>query len=189
MGRSYARASSSKPRWFRRTGFPRMTAGLTYAGPNIPPSNLVGNDSGAPLDPRAAPASRVTTCQTPELVATGGVTWTPEIGSGGLTGLVYIDGRMTSDYNTSSDLFRKEQDGAIFNARVGVRGPDEWASNSGRRICSTMSRKSHSIRPSGEEGATTSAFADPQYPDGRQIFSQFLTAEPRTYGVTLRGEF
>ena len=32
------------------------------------------------------------------------------------------------------------------------------------------------------------AFADPQYPGGRQIFSQFL-AEPRTYGVTLRGKF
>jgi hypothetical protein len=29
---------------------------------------------------------------------------------------------------------------------------------------------------------------DPQYPGGRQIFSQFL-AEPRTYGITLRGKF
>ena len=31
-------------------------------------------------------------------------------------------------------------------------------------------------------------FTDPQYPGGRQIFSQFL-AEPRTYGITLRGSF
>ncbi len=61
----------------------------------------------------------------PELVATGSVAWTPDIGSSGLTGLVYIDGRMTSDYNTGSDLFpQKEQDGyAIFNARIGIRGP------------------------------------------------------------------
>src|SRR3546814_1825500 len=48
----------------------------------------------------------------PELVATGSVAWTPDIGSSGLTGLVHIDGRMTSDYNTGSDLFpQKAQDG------------------------------------------------------------------------------
>ena len=39
-----------------------------------------------------------------------------------------------------------------------------------------------------QEGAATAAFQDPQYPGGRQLFSQFL-AEPRTYGVTLRGRF
>ena len=39
-----------------------------------------------------------------------------------------------------------------------------------------------------QEGAATPAFVDPQYPGGRQLFSQFL-AEPRTYGVTLRGRF
>src|SRR3546814_16051656 len=73
----------------------------------------------------------------PEQGATGSVAWTPDIGSSGLTGLVYIDGRRTSDYNTGSDLFpQKAQDGyALFNARLGVRGPDEkwgielWAQN------------------------------------------------------------
>ena len=47
-----------------------------------------------------------------------------------MSGLFYIDGRLTSDYNTGSDLFpQKEQDGyAVFNARIGLRGPDEaWA--------------------------------------------------------------
>jgi len=39
-----------------------------------------------------------------------------------------------------------------------------------------------------QEGAATAAFQDPQYPGGRQLFSQFL-AEPRTYGVTVRGKF
>ena len=39
-----------------------------------------------------------------------------------------------------------------------------------------------------QAGTTSAPFTDPQYPGGRQIFSQFL-AEPRTYGVTLRGKF
>src|SRR3546814_9264744 len=63
---------------------------------------LVGNKSGAPLDQalRKLPGNNLSNA--PELVATGSVAWTPEIGSGGLTGLVYVDGRMTSDYNTGS---------------------------------------------------------------------------------------
>jgi len=39
-----------------------------------------------------------------------------------------------------------------------------------------------------QQGANTATFQDPIYPGGRQLFSQFL-AEPRTYGVTLRGRF
>ncbi len=168
----------------------RMTAGLTYARTKYR-SNLVGNDSGAPLDPalRLLPGNNMSNA--PELVATGSVAWTPDIGSSGLTGLVYIDGRMTSDYNTGSDLFpQKAQDGyAIFNARIGIRGPDEkwgiefWGQNIFNKQYAQVAFNSPF-----QEGATTSAFADPQYPGGRQIFSQFL-AEPRTYGVTLRGKF
>ncbi|MGN6595369.1 TonB-dependent receptor [Sphingopyxis terrae] len=170
----------------------RMTAGLTYAKTKYR-ANLVGTASGAPLDQalRLLPGSNLSNA--PELVATGSVTWTPEIGSSGLTGLVYIDGRMTSDYNTGSDLFpQKEQDGyAIFNARVGVRGPDEkwgiefWAQNLFNKQYAQVAFNS----PFQEGGTSTgTAFADPQYPGGRQLFSQFL-AEPRTYGVTLRGKF
>src|SRR3546814_5961262 len=102
-----------------------MTAGLTYAKTKYR-GQLVGNESGAPLDQalRLLPGDNLSNA--PELVATGSVAWTPDIGSSGLTGLVYIDGRMTSDYNTGSDLFpQKAQDGyALFNARLGVRGPD-----------------------------------------------------------------
>ena len=170
----------------------RMTAGLTYARTKYR-SNLVGNDSGAPLDQalRLLPGNNLSNA--PELVATGSVAWTPDIGSSGLTGLVYIDGRMTSDYNTGSDLFpQKAQDGyALFNARIGIRGPDEkwgiefWGQNIFNKQYAQVAFNSPF-----QEGATstTTAFADPQYPGGRQIFSQFL-AEPRTYGVTLRGKF
>jgi len=170
----------------------RMTAGLTYAKTKYR-GQLVGNDSGAPLDQalRLLPGNNLSNA--PELVATGSVAWTPDIGSSGLTGLVYIDGRMTSDYNTGSDLFpQKEQNGyALFNARIGIRGPDEkwgiefWGQNIFNKQYAQVAFNSPF-----QEGATsaTAAFADPQYPGGRQIFSQFL-AEPRTYGVTLRGKF
>jgi len=170
----------------------RMSAGLTYAKTKYR-SNLVGNSSGSPLDQalRQLPGNNLSNA--PELVATGSVTWTPEIGSSGLTGLVYLDGRMTSDYNTGSDLFpQKEQDGyAIFNARVGIRGADEkwgielWAQNIFNKQYAQVAFNS----PFQEGGTSTgTAFADPQYPGGRQLFSMFL-AEPRTYGVTLRGKF
>jgi len=170
----------------------RMTAGLTYAKTKYR-NDLVGTDSGAPLDQalRLLPGNNLSNA--PELVATGSVAWTPDIGSSGLTGLVYIDGRMTSDYNTGSDLFpQKAQDGyALFNARIGIRGPDEkwgiefWGQNIFNKQYAQVAFNS----PFQEGGtSTTTAFADPQYPGGRQIFSQFL-AEPRTYGVTLRGKF
>ncbi len=170
----------------------RMTAGLTYAKTKYR-GNLVGNNSGAPLDQalRLLPGQNMSNA--PELVATGSVAWTPDIGSSGLSGLVYLDGRMTSDYNTGSDLFpQKEQNGyAIFNARIGIRGPDEkwgiefWGQNIFNKQYAQVAFNS----PFQEGGTSTgAAFADPQYPGGRQIFSQFL-AEPRTYGVTLRGKF
>ncbi|MBE1528418.1 outer membrane receptor protein involved in Fe transport [Sphingopyxis sp. OAS728] len=170
----------------------RMTAGLTYASTKYR-GQLVGNNSGAPLDQalRLLPGNNLSNA--PELVATGSVAWTPDIGSSGLTGLVYIDGRMTSDYNTGSDLFpQKEQNGyALFNARIGIRGPDEkwgiefWGQNIFNKQYAQVAFNS----PFQEGGTSaTTAFADPQYPGGRQIFSQFL-AEPRTYGVTLRGKF
>jgi outer membrane receptor protein involved in Fe transport len=87
---------------------------------------------------------------------------------------------------------QKAQDGyAIFNARAGLRGPDEkwgievWAQNLFNKQYSQVA-----FNAPFQEGATstTTAFADPQFPGGRQIFSMFL-AEPRTYGVTLRGKF
>ena len=170
----------------------RMTAGLTYAKTKYR-GQLVGNNSGAPLDQalRLLPGNNLSNA--PELVATGSVAWTPDIGSSGLTGLVYVDGRMTSDYNTGSDLFpQKAQDGyALFNARIGIRGPDEkwgiefWGQNIFNKQYAQVAFNS----PFQEGGTSaTTAFADPQYPGGRQIFSQFL-AEPRTYGVTLRGKF
>ena len=109
----------------------------------------------------------------------------------GLSALFYVDGRMTSDYNTGSDLFpQKEQDGYVLvNARVGLRGPDEhWGIELWVQNATNQDYAQVAFNSPFQEGAATAAFQDPQYPGGRQLFSQFL-AEPRTYGVTLRGKF
>ncbi len=168
----------------------RVAAGLTYTDTSYR-NNLVGTASGAPLAAalRKLPGDNLSNA--PEIVATGSMTWTPELGNSGLSGLFYVDGRMSGDYNTGSDLFpQKEQDGfALFNARVGLRGPDEkwsielWAQN----LFNTQYAQVAFNTPF-QAGTTSAPFTDPQYPGGRQIFSQFL-AEPRTYGITLRGKF
>ncbi|HEU4821171.1 MAG TPA: TonB-dependent receptor [Qipengyuania sp.] len=168
----------------------RVAAGLTYARTKYR-DDIIGNKSGAPLDPalRKLPGDNLSNA--PEIVATGSVTWTPEIGDSGLSGLVYIDGRMTGDYNTGSDLFpQKEQDGyALFNARVGIRGPEErWALELWAQNLFDKDYAQVAFNSPFQAGTTSAPFVDPQYPGGRQIFSQFL-AEPRTYGITGRFRF
>lgn len=169
----------------------RVAAGLTYARTKYR-NDLVGNNNGTPLDQalRVLPGQNLSNA--PELTATGSVTWTPEIGSNGLSGLVYIDGRLTSDYNTGSDLFpQKGQDGfGIFNARIGLRGPDEkWSVELWGQNIFNKNYAQVAFNSPFQAGTTSAPFNDAgNYPGGRQIFSQFL-AEPRTYGVTLRGKF
>jgi outer membrane receptor protein involved in Fe transport len=141
-----------------------INLGFTYADTKYA-NNLVGNRFGAPLDPalRKLPGDNLSNA--PEVVITGSLAYTPDIGSSGLSGLFYVDTRVTDDFNTGSDLFpQKEEDGfVIVNARVGIRGPDErWA-----------------LEVWGQNLFNTNYW---------QIFSAFL-AEPRTYGVTVRTKF
>ena len=168
----------------------RVTMGATFSDTSYR-DNLVGNSAGAPLNQalRRLPGSRLSNA--PGITATSSVAWTPDIGGTGLSGLFYIDGRLTDDYNTGSDLFpQKAQDSfAIFNARVGLRGPDErWAIEFWGQNIFNKNYAQVAFNSPFQEGAATAAFQDPQYPGGRQLFSQFL-AEPRTYGITLRGKF
>lgn len=168
----------------------RVAAGLTYARTKYR-DDLIGTNTGAPLDQalRKLPGDNLSNA--PELVATGSITWTPEIGSNGLSGLFYIDTRMTSDYNTGSDLFpQKEQDGyALFNARIGVRGPDDaWSVELWGQNIFNKDYAQVAFNTPFQAGGASAAFVDPQYPGGRQLFSHFL-AEPRTYGITVRGKF
>lgn len=168
----------------------RVTAGFTYAETKYR-NDLVGNISGAPLDPalRVLPGSELSNA--PQYTVTGSVAWTPAIGNSGYSLLFYADTRMVSSYNTGSDLFpQKGQEGfALVNARVGLRGPDDhfsielWAQNLTNKQYAQVAFSSPF-----QAGTGSAPFTDPQYPGGRQLFSQFL-AEPRTFGVTLRGKF
>ena len=168
----------------------QVAAGFTYADTKYR-NNLVGNSSGAPLDQalRELPGNNLSNA--PKAVTTGSITWTPPIGSSGLSGLVYFDTRMTSDYNTGSDLFpQKGQDGyAVFNGRIGIRGADDrWGVEFWGQNLFNQGYAQVAFNSPFQEGATGAPFTDPSFPGGRQIFSAFL-AEPRTYGITLRGKF
>lgn len=167
----------------------RVTMGLTLTDTGYR-NQLVGTSAGAPLDQalRLLPGRNLS--NSADIVATSSASWTPQIG-GGYSALFYVDTRMTSDYNTGSDLFpQKAQDGyAIVNARIGLRTPDEkfslefWAQN-----LTNVDYAQVAFNSPFQEGVATAAFQDPQYPGGRQLFSQYL-AEPRTYGATIRARF
>ena len=168
----------------------RVGLGFTYANTRYN-DDVVGSNTGAPLTPalRKLPGDNLSNA--PRTVTTGSLTWTPEIGTSGLSGLFYIDARMTGDYNTGSDLFpQKEQDSyTIVNARVGIRGAeDRWSLEFWAQNLFNVNYAQVAFNSPFQSGGASAAYTDPQYPGGRQIFSQFL-AEPRTYGITLRGSF
>jgi outer membrane receptor protein involved in Fe transport len=168
----------------------RVGLGLTYSETKYR-DQLVGTAAGAPLDQalRKLPGDNLSNA--PEIVATASFSWTPDIGSSGLSGLLYFDSRLTDDYNTGSDLFpQKEQDSyAIFNARIGIRGKDQrWALEFWGQNVFNQNYTQVGFNSPFQEGAVGAPFTDPQFPGGRQIFSAYL-AEPRTYGVTVRSRF
>jgi outer membrane receptor protein involved in Fe transport len=172
----------------------RFAGGLTYVRAKFA-NRLVGSSNGAvPLDPALFLLPGSINSQAPEVVTTVSASWTPELGSSGLSALFYIDGRMTSDFNTGSDLFpEKRQDGyAVFNARVGLRGPQQrWAVEFwGQNIFNqdyTQVAFSSPLQSSSPSTSTTGQFALGA-PMANQLISAYL-AEPRTYGITLRGSF
>ncbi len=167
----------------------RVSLGATFTDTGYR-DNLVGTSAGAPLNQslRRLPGQNLS--NSANIVTTASASWTPQIG-GGYSALFYADTRMTSDYNTGSDLFpQKTQDGyAIVNARIGLRTPDEkfslefWAQN-----LTNVDYAQVAFNSPFQEGGNSAAYQDPQYPGGRQLFSQFL-AEPRTYGATIRARF
>ncbi|WBH17892.1 TonB-dependent receptor [Sphingomonas radiodurans] len=152
--------------------------------------NLVGSASGEALDPALflTPGSQMSNA--PRNVVTSSFSWTPDIGSNGLSALFYIDGRMSSDYNTGSDLFvEKEQDGfVVANARIGIRGADSnWALEA--FVQNLFDEDYQQVAFNAPfQGAGSLAQVQRFGGTGNQIFSSFL-AEPRTYGITARKRF
>ena len=171
----------------------QFTAGFTYADTRYR-NDLIGRDTGTPLDPALFLLPGDNLSNAPKYTATASATWTPEIGSSGLSLLVYADARLTGDYNTGSDLFpEKEQDSyALVNARLGLRGPEQrwsielWAQNlfdqNYQQVAfNTPFQGSNSV-------AHVTNFGGPSFLTANQLFSSFL-AEPRTWGVTGRFRF
>ena len=168
----------------------QVAVGHTYSDTKYR-KNLVGSDSGEALSPALFLLSDNQLSNAPETVQTASFTWTPDIGTSGLRGLVYVDTRVSSGYNTGSDLFpEKSQDGfALVNARLGLRGPDSvwglefWSQN----IFNKKYQQVAFNTPFQGAGsiAQTQAFGGGAQ---NQLFSAFL-AEPRTYGVTARTRF
>ena len=172
----------------------RVAGGATYAEAKFA-NRLVGSGNGAvPLDPALFLLPGSINSNAPKMVTTASMAWTPDIGTSGLSALFYVDGRLTSDYNTGSDLFpEKRQDGfAIVNARVGIRGPNQrwavefWGQNIFNQDYTQVSFSSP-LQSSSPATSTTGQFAAGA-PMANQLISSYL-AEPRTYGITLRGSF
>ena len=152
------------------------TVGLTYADTHYR-NNLVGRDTGIALDPalRLLPDDNISNA--PEITATGSLSWTPPIGDSGMAGLFFVNARMVSDYNTGSDLlYGKEQDGfVVVNGRVGVTNIGGHFAIEGW------------VQNLFDKDYTQVGFNTP-FVASQQTYSAFL-AEPRTYGVTVRGKF
>ncbi len=152
--------------------------------------DLVGTN-GRPLAPTLfqLPGRRLSNA--PKYVITGGATYTPPIGGSGLTGLLYVDFRYQSEFNTGSDLdLEKVQEGVfVANARLGLQGPDRrwsvelWAQN----LLDTDYQQVTFDAPL-QGGATIRQVQAGLAPLANQIYGAFL-AEPRTYGVTVRTRF
>src|SRR3546814_8857070 len=130
----------------------QATGGITYARAKFADRLAGSNDGSTPLDQPLFLVPGNINSNAPQVVATASVAWTPDIGSNGLSALFYIDGRMTSDYNTGSDLFPdKEQAGfTVVHARIGLRGPDQRGSIEFRG--QNLSNKDYKQENGGETG-------------------------------------
>jgi outer membrane receptor protein involved in Fe transport len=157
-------------------------------------NNLVGT-GGRPLSPVLFQLPGGQVSNSSRYAATAGISWTPEIGSSGMSGLVYLDTRLQSDTNTGSDLDpEKVQDGfAVVNGRVGLYGEGKrwgiefWGQNLLNQryfqIAADMP-----LQGSGSLGTVTAPVSAGFPATANQLFVGF-PGEPRMYGVTLRGSF
>ena len=166
--------------------------GLTYADTRYR-NNLVGA-IGEPISAQLFQLSNRPISNASELVTTASFSWTPPIGSTGMRGLFYIDGRQMSRFNTGSDLdIEKTQKGfGVINGRIGLRGRDNrwgvelWAQN----LLDTKFKQvafDMPLQGSCTERGAQAGFCSPTPNRTTQLFGAFL-GEPRTFGVTVRGK-
>lgn len=183
-----------------------IAAGVTWANTRYR-DDLVGRDTGTPLDPALFLLPGDNLSNAPSTVVTGSVSWTPPIPGTNLSALFYVDARLSSNYNTGSDLFtEKEQDAyELVNARIGIRGPNQrwsvelWAQNlfdtNYQQVAFNAPFQGGNtiaqVRAFGAQGTTSAANPLAQqanFGTANQLISSFL-AEPRTFGITGRFRF
>ena len=122
------------------------------------------------------------------------IAWTPRIGDSGLRGLVYLDARHQSAFNTGSDLdLEKMENGyTVVNGRLGIRGPggmwavELWAQNLFKEDFKQVAFDG-TLQGSCTIRGAQQGFCSPVPNLSTQLFGAFL-AEPRTFGLTLRGK-
>ncbi len=166
-----------------------ITAGLTFADTKYK-DDLVGRNTGTPLDPALFLLPGDNLSNAPETVVTASLSYTPELGNTGLSGLFYVDTRLTDDFNTGSDLFPEkfQESFVVVNARVGVRGADErWGIELWAQNLFDVNYQQVAFN-SPFQGARSRAEVQSFGGTANQLFSSFL-AEPRTYGITGRFRF
>ena len=171
--------------------------GITYADTHYR-NNLVGA-IGEPLSPALFQLSNKQVSGASELVTTASLSWSPAIGSSGMRGLFYIDGRQMSEFNTGSDLDReKRQKGfGIINGRIGLRGRDDrwgvelWAQNlldtRFKQVAFDMPLQGGCTEVGALNGFCGVLANYALTTRSQQLFGAFL-GEPRTFGVTIRGK-
>ena len=170
-----------------------VNMGVTYVD-TLYRRNLVGTE-GRPLSPVLFQLPGRGVSNASDVVATAGISWTPPIGTSGMSALFYLDTRLQSDTNTGSDLdVEKIQDGfAVFNGRVGLYGPERrwgielWGQNLLNKTYYQIGADMP-LQGSGSFRSVGSPAALGFPATANQLFVGF-PGEPRTYGVTLRGQF
>lgn len=170
-----------------------LNAGITYSDTTYR-KNLVGT-GGAPLSPALFQLPGRQISNAPKYVVTGGAAYTPELGSSGLTGLIYLDFRFQGDVNTGSDLdIEKVQDGFfLLNGRLGLYGAEKrWGVELfGTNLLNKRYQQISADAPL-QGGGTFRAVAAPAATGlagtSNQLFISF-PGEPRTYGVTVKYRF
>ena len=172
--------------------------GMTYANTRYR-DNLVGV-TGEPLSPALFQLSNSQLSGAPDLVSTFSFSWTPPVGSSGMRGLFYIDGRHMTEFNTGSDLdVEKIQNGfSVFNGRIGLHGPNDrwgvelWAQNMFNARFKQVAFDAPLQGGCTQNGALNGycgVLANYALTTrSQQLYAAFL-GEPRTYGLTVRGKF
>jgi len=167
-----------------------ITAGYTYVT-TLYAEDLVGSSTGEALDAALFLLPDDNLSNAPEHVATMSISYTPDIGNSGITGLFYVDARMTSDFNTGSDLFpEKEQEGfVVVNGRIGIRGPDQrWALEVWAQNLFDEDYTQVAFNLPFQGAGTRAQVSQLGAPSATTLFGAYL-AEPRTYGITGRIRF